>query len=290
MRQLSFNERLAPKRAIIGKPAGWNSRLRSAWLRVLRRRARLLGLGGAIAVLATTAGWWLVQADNAERLSTGTEDIYHGVTAGLGLTVENVYCVGHREVQPAAILAALDIQRGDPIFAFSPEPARARITALDWVKSATIERRLPNTIRVQIIERQPFVLWQHNQNIQIIDRSGTVINSRDVPRYGHLPLIVGADAPRHATALFDTMNSERAITKRIVSAVWIGARRWDLHFDNGLTVSLPETDTDRAWQRLVHLLGVYDVSEERITAIDLRLPGRAIFRRNPEPLIDDNTT
>ena len=286
MRQLSFNDRLASKRTVeVRRP-----RLRSAWLRALRRRSRLLGLSGAFIALTAAAGWWLLQAGNSERLRTSAKDLSHEVTANLGLTVENVYSVGHHEAHPAEILAALGIQRGDPIFAFSPKKARVRIAALDWVESATIERRLPNTIRVHIVEHQPFALWQYNKRIQIVDRSGTVINSRDVPRYGNLPLIVGADAPLHAAALFDTLASERAFAKRIVSAIWIGARRWDLHFDNGLTVSLPETGTDQAWKRLVHLLSVYDVWDDRIIAIDLRLPGRAIFRRNPEPSMDGSAT
>ena len=290
MRQLSFNDRLAPKRNTTGKPTGWHPRLRTAWLRALRRRTRLLGRSGAIVVLMVAVSWWLLQTGNAERLSNSAEDIFHDSTADLGLTVENVYSVGHHEANPAAILTALGNQRGAPLLAFSPQPARARLVALDWVESATIERRLPNTIHVHIVERRPFALWQHNQLIQIIDRSGAVINSHDVPRYSHLPLIVGADAPRHATPLFDTLGSERAVAKQVVSAVWIGARRWDLHFDNGLTVSLPETSTDQAWRRLVYLLGIYDVQEDRITAIDLRLPGRAILRRKSEPLIDGSST
>jgi cell division protein FtsQ len=290
MRQLSFNDRLAPKRAAAGRPAGRRSRTRTAWFRGVRRRARLLGLSGTAVLLVAAAGWWLLQAGNAQRLGAGAEDVFLDATSGLGLTVQNVYSTGHRESEPAEILAALDINRGDPIFAFSPEQARARVAALDWVESATIERRLPDTIRVHIVERRPFALWQHNQQIKIIDRSGTVINARDVPRYGHLPLIVGADAPHHAPALFDTLRSERAAAARVVSAVRVGARRWDLHFDNGLTVALPEEDTAEAWRRLVHLLAVYDLRQERITAIDLRLPGRAVFRRAPEPAQNGSAT
>jgi len=290
MRQLSFNDRLAPKRAVAGRRTGYHSRMRAAWLRNLRRRARWFAGAGVGFVFAVLAGWWVLQPGNVHFLRVGVESIFHDTTASLGLTVENVYSVGHREAEPATILTALGIQRGDPIFAFAPGSARARVVALDWVKNATIERRLPNTIRVHIVERQPFALWQHNQRIQIIDRSGQVINSRDVPNYSHLPLIVGADAPRHAPALFNTLHSAFAVAEQIVSAVWIGARRWDLHFENGLTVSLPETRTDQAWQRLVHLLSVYDVRKDRITAIDLRLPDRAIFRVDPEPKINGNAT
>lgn len=289
MRQLSFNDHLAPTRAA-GNPAGRRPPTRTPWLRVIRRRARLLAVVAACVALVSAAGWWLVQPGNAETLGAGARHAFLGATAGIGMTVENVYSVGHREAKPAAILAALDVTRGDPILAFQPEQARARLLALDWVESATIERRLPDTIRVEIVERRPFALWQHDQRIRLVDRAGTIINASDVPRYGHLPLIVGKSAPHHAPALFDTMSGEPAIVRRLVSAVWVGSRRWDLHFESGLTVRLPETGTAQAWRRLVRLLGTYDVQQQRIVSIDLRLPDRAAIGKRPDAAMDGSST
>ena len=273
MRQLSFNDRLAPRRTAAGK-----------------RVARLLGVAAASVALVSASCWWLLQPGHAEALGASARHAFMSATAELGMTVENVYCAGHREAKPAAILAALEINRGDPILAFAPEQARARLLALDWVESATIERRLPDTIRVEITERRPFALWQHDQRIQMIDLAGTAINATDVPRFGHLPLIVGAGAPHHAPALFDIMRAEPAILRRLVSAVWVGARRWDLHFASGLTVRLPETDTARAWQRLARLLGTYDMRQQRIVSIDLRLPDRAVFTKRPDEAMDGSST
>ena len=290
MRQLSFNDRLAPKRGAVGVRPSRRTRSRTMLLRFMRRRARLLGVSAAAVIALSAASWWLVQPGNADELGVGARNAFMTATAGLGMTVENVYSTGHREAKPAAILAALDVKRGDPILDFAPNAARTRLLALDWVESATIERRLPNTIRVQIVERQPFALWQHEQRIQMVDRIGTVINARDVPRFGHLPLIVGETAPQHAPALFDTMSSEPAILRRLVSAVWVGSRRWDLHFENGLTVHLPEADAAQAWRRLVRLLATYDTQQERIVSIDLRLPDRAVFGKRPDEVMDGSST
>ena len=290
MRQLSFNDRLAPKRGAVGVRPSRRTRSRTMLLRFMRRRARLLGVSAAAVIALSAASWWLVQPGNADELGAGARNAFMTATAGLGMTVENVYSTGHREAKPAAILAALDVKRGDPILDFAPNAARTRLLALDWVESATIERRLPNTIRVQIVERQPFALWQHEQRIQMVDRIGTVINARDVPRFGHLPLIVGETAPQHAQALFDTMSSEPAILRRLVSAVWVGSRRWDLHFENGLTVNLPEADAAQAWRRLVRLLATYDTQQERIVSIDLRLPDRAVFGKRPDEVMDGSST
>ena len=290
MRQLSFNDRLAPQRAIAGNRPGGRPRIRNDWLRLLRRRARLLGVLAASVAVLSAASWWLVQPSNSAGLGASVRHAFMSTTAGIGMTVENVYSTGHREADPAAILAALEVKRGDPILAFAPERARTRLLALDWVESATIERRLPDTIRIQIVERQAFALWQQEQHLQIVDRKGSIINAKDVPKFGHLPLIVGDGAPQHAPALFDTMSSAPTILHGLVSAVRVGSRRWDLHFESGLTVHLPESSAAQAWQRLVRLLGTYDTQDERIVSIDLRLPDRVVIGKRPEEAIDGSST
>ena len=290
MRQLSFNDRLAPQRPVAGNRPGWRPRTHTYCLRLLRRRARLLGVLAASVAVLSAACWWLVQPGNATGLGASARHAFMSTTAGIGMTVENVYSTGHREADPAAILAALEVKRGDPILAFAPERARTRLLALDWVESATIERRLPGTIRIQIVERQAFALWQQEQRLQIVDRKGSIINAEDVPEFGHLPLIVGDGAPQHAPALFNTMSSAPTILHGLVSAVRVGSRRWDLHFESGLTVHLPESSANQAWQRLVRLLATYDTQNERIVSIDLRLPDRVVLGRRPEETIDGSST
>jgi cell division protein FtsQ len=290
MRQLSFNDRLAPRRAAAGNRPGRPRRGRTAWPRGLRQRARLLAGLGVVVGVVVAGGWWLVQPGNGAMLTTGARQIFLRATAGMGMTVENVYSLGHREAKPEAILAALEINRGDPILGFAPTQARTRLLALDWVESAIIERRLPNTIRVKIVERRPFALWQHDRHITLVDRGGAIINARDVPRFGHLPLIVGADAPAKAPALFDILRTEPDLFHRLVSAVWVGSRRWDLHFDSGLLVRFPEIGAATAWRRLVRLLGADGLREERFVSIDLRLPDRAILGPRRGGAMDGSST
>ncbi|MBT3927477.1 MAG: FtsQ-type POTRA domain-containing protein [Rhodospirillaceae bacterium] len=288
MRQLSFNDHLTPERgAAAQRPP---RRARVLWLRAIRQRARLLAVTGAVGALVLAGGWWLSQPGTSALLSASVRQTVIETSASLGMTVENVYSVGHHEATPEAILTALEIARGDPILAFTPAEARRRILALDWVEGVTIERRLPDTIRVNIVERSPFALWQHDKRIQLVDRGGTIINAADVPRFAHLPLIVGDGAVANAPALFDTMRAEPKIFRSLVSAVWVGARRWDLHFDSGLIVRFPESVMAAAWHRLVDLFASYDMNRERIVSIDLRLPDRAAFGLRPNEVLDGSAT
>jgi len=78
--------------------------------------------------------------------------------------------------------------------------ARQRIARLGWVRSATVTRLLPDTIRIEIAEREPFALWQRGGELSLIDAEGRPITDEGVQDFAHLPFIVGFGAP-HQTHL-----------------------------------------------------------------------------------------
>ncbi|MFP6777716.1 MAG: hypothetical protein VCB06_05015, partial [Alphaproteobacteria bacterium] len=91
MRQLSFNDRLAPQRAVAGNRPIWFPLTRNHWLRLFRRRARLLAMLAASTAVLSASSWWLAQPGNAAGLGVSAQQIFMSTTAGIGMTVENVY-------------------------------------------------------------------------------------------------------------------------------------------------------------------------------------------------------
>ena len=146
------------------------------------------------------------------------------------------------ETDRAAVMAAIQVKRGDPIMKFDPEAARAGLERLPWVATATVERRLPNTVFVKLDERRPMALWQRDGKLALIDRDGEVLTERGLGPL-HQP------APDHrrrcAEARAGTARpagTEPALYKRVNAAARIGGRRWDLHLTNGVVIRLPESD------------------------------------------------
>ena len=43
------------------------------------------------------------------------------------------------------------------------EAIRARLLQFGWVKDARVSRRLPDTLVIDIVERQPAAIWQDKQ-------------------------------------------------------------------------------------------------------------------------------
>src|SRR3546814_1121255 len=149
-------------------------------------------------------------------------------TARLGLRIEEVLVEGRARTEAEEILARLGLETGRPILAVDPEAARIALEELPWVRAASVERQLPDTLYIRLAEREPLALWQEQGVIQVIDRDGAVIPGVEPRRYAHLPLVVGSDAPAHAAMLIAVMNSEPELRERVTAAVRVGGRRWTL--------------------------------------------------------------
>jgi cell division protein FtsQ len=199
-------------------------------------------------------------------------------SANSGLAVGEVTVEGRGETPVGQILAALDVKRGMPLFAFSPKAAREKLMALGWVADASVVRRLPDTIHVTLRERRPAAIWQRNGSFTLVDETGAVIGARDVPRFSHLRVIVGEDAPAHFASLFATLSGEPGLAGRVVAAVRISQRRWNLRMDNGITVLLPEEGVATAWSLFAKLAAESELLERDVARVDLREKDRMAVR------------
>ena len=227
-------------------------------------------------------GLWAWSSGTLETAAASVRDGTLAVTARAGLAVDEVLVKGRKEADRQAILAALGVERGTPMLAFDPHAARAAIEAIPWVDSATVERRMPDTVFVSIVERQPMAIWQHDQKLHLVDADGVVLADRGLERFPDLPILVGADAPRHGRALLDTLAAEPQIARRVEAAVLVGGRRWDLRLDNGISVKLPENDYAAALRSLSTIEQTNRVLDRDIVAVDLRVPDRLVVQTSAE--------
>lgn len=239
----------------------------------------LRGGSAALATIAIIGGLlWFDHAGYSTALSRWFARTTTEVGAGFGLTVREVLVQGREESDPAAVLKAVGVARGEPILAFDPQTAKNRLEALPWVRTASVERRLPDTIFIQLVERRPFALWQKNGQLSLVARDGEVIQRSGLERFSQLPLIVGDGAPAHAAALFAILASEPELRRRVTAMTRVGDRRWTLTFDNGIELHLPEQDVGRAWAKFAQLERNQGLLDRDIAAVDLRLPDRMVVR------------
>jgi cell division protein FtsQ len=237
------------------------------------KRGALWGGIGVIALALGGGGFALSRPGVLATIGDGAL----AATGAMGLKVREVLVEGRSRVPAQAVMATVGIGRGTPILAVGVGEVRARLEAISWVESAVVERRLPDTIFVRLVERQPLALWQHNGHFSVIDAKGVSITD-DVGPFANLPIVVGDDAPPHAESLLLLLASEPDLQKRVTAAVRVGGRRWNLKLDNGIDVRLPEEDAASAWSRLAALERENKLLSRDVVAVDLRLPDRLIVR------------
>jgi cell division protein FtsQ len=257
------------------------------------RRRGLMDRPGRIGLFIVTtavisagihAGIRLDRPPGIAAIGRRAEDRLIAATASLGFTVSDVAVVGRHRTDPVNILKSLKVRRGTPILAVNLSRAEARLDALPWVHSARVERLFPGTIFVRLSERRPLALWQHDEKIQLIDRTGAVIPVGNLGRFAKLPLVVGADAASHARALLHLLAQQPVLAAHVTAAVWVGDRRWNLHLDNGIAVLLPTDEPAAAWAELARLQRKDAILQRDIKTIDMRLPDRLVLRiAAPQP-------
>jgi cell division protein FtsQ len=246
-----------------------------AWLRWSIRFA--LGFG-VIAAIGGSALWG-VQSGWLARQWSAARDLALEATAEVGLSLRIVEVHGRSETRQADILAALGAPRGAPLLGLDIDAMRARLAALPWIVSAEVERRYPDRLLVTVREAEPLALWQRKQTLFLVSRAGKVIETADLGKYSKLLVIVGDSAPERAEDLFDLLAQQPTLKTRVTAAVFVGKRRWNLRFDNGVDVKLPEKDPGAAWSRLAALQSRHGILEKDVRIIDLRLPDQVVVRR-----------
>ena len=251
------------------------------------RGQRLAALSGAAAAgIALLAGGvaWLIADGWVDRQVAALSEAAVASSAEMGFTVERVLADGRTETSSSEILSAMNVRIGQPIFAVDLVDARARLLTLPWVESATVERRFPDTLYVNLTETTPLALWQRQQRLHLLGRNERVIETAAIERFANLLVVVGPDAPSHAAELLDMLATQPELRKRVTAAIRIAGRRWNLRLDNGMDVKLPEENAAAAWTELARLEREYGLLGRDLTVIDLRVPDQLLVRLAPAAL------
>lgn len=167
---------------------------------------------------------------------------------------------------------------------------RHRLLQYGWVKDARVSRRLPDTLVIDIVERHPAALWQNEGRLALIDSDGVVLDRVPVDKMPDLPLLIGPGANREADELSRIMAAVPTLKPQLASASWVGGRRWDLSFQSGETVALPEGEQTAiaALTKFARLDKSSGLLGRGIVRFDLRVPDKMIVRlpRAPgEPIV-----
>jgi len=272
---------VAPARRVAQKRAPVRQAAPAAAVRlpISPARARRWLLWGLLALVIAA----VVATVLALRLPQRAADAALAASVRAGFAVgsaDDVRVDGLKHLDRAAVVAAVLDDGSTATLGMDLEAIRARLLKLDWVREATVARRLPNRIEVTIVERVPAALWQRHGRLALIDASGHVLAIDDLAPYAKLPLVVGTGAELEYPSLMALLATRPALAKMVDAASWVGGRRWDLMLKSRETVSLPEGYADA--QAALAAFARADAAQHLIGGgferFDLRLPGKMVVR------------
>lgn len=238
-----------------------------------------------LTVMGAFAAYTLYQFTHKGELTKRWQQSYQAFTnftLDMGFVLKDIQIEGRIETARTDIDKALALTIGEPLISINPSLAKEKLEELPWVYEALVERRFPDTIMVKLTEKLPMALWQHEGVIHLVDHEGKIIEGAEVKKYNRLPLLVGDFASAAAPALFDFLSSEITLHNKVISAVWVGERRWDIHLKNHTVIKLPEKNPEIAWAQLALIQEEHHILDREVAMLDFRLSDRIIVKMQNE--------
>lgn len=257
--------------------------------RMLRRPVRSLG---RLFKGETKSPRYAVSVMNAALLiATGlygtyvgghTPEVLQAITARTGFAVDQVKVIGNRETSEIDVLDRLQLDGWTSLVGMNADDARSRIAGLPWVSQVSVRKTYPDMIEVKLEERKPFAIWQQNRELNVIEASGNVIAPFRGGGLAKLPMVVGDGAEKAAAAFVAKVEEHPSLAQRARVYVRIAQRRWDVKFDDGVVVKLPEFGVEEALKRLDAMEHESGILSKDIAFLDMRLSDRVVVRLTAE--------
>ena len=234
-----MQQRMVVKRVSIARP-------RKSAAKPYRFFSKNLGYSSIVIILGLVSGllfslWQSGYVKQTYYMTNEKISYYnHLFSSMLGLILKDIYLEGQRYTPREQIIEKINLEEGQPIFSISLDEIKEDLENLNWVKEASIERHLPSTIHIKIIEKEPAAIWQNKGHLALIDYDGTVISKEHLSDFKNLPIVVGEDANLYVGKVIKTLSSKPDLFKKISAVIRIGGRRWNVKMDNNVEILLPE--------------------------------------------------
>lgn len=240
------------------------------------RTLRALAITGAVLVVLILAA----ATAAALRLPQKAGEALSEQVGAAGFIVRHMELHGNQRVDAAAVRRVVFGQPSLAMPLVDLDVVRGQLLAFPWIKEARVSRRLPDTMVVELVERTPVAVWQHNRRLSLIDADGVRLAPVRLDAMPNLPLVIGAGAERRVAALGQLLGGVPRIQPLLAGATWIGDRRWDLRFHTGETLSLPEGDDParRALRRFSEMDERRQLLGGTFVRFDMRIEDRMIVR------------
>jgi cell division protein FtsQ len=243
---------------------------------------RRLGTALTLTILGGSAALGVIRGGHVDEAIAALSDTRNAFANAAGFRITSVTINGRKQLTQDEVLAIGGVNGRSSLLFLDAASVRDSLKANPWIADATVLKLYPGALQINITERQPFALWQENGKLSVIADDGAVLEPYVTRRFAALPLVVGKGAETRARDFLALVAKYPAVNSQLRAAIFVGERRWNLRFKDGLDIRLPETDVGNALATLVKYDRDDKLFSRDITAIDMRLPDRLTVRLSDE--------
>ncbi|MET3898579.1 cell division protein FtsQ [Devosia sp. UYZn731] len=224
-----------------------------------------------VAVVAVVAVGVLYETRDAViQAGANLAVVAQGQLGHTSFAIGEISISGQSLTSEQSIFDALGVEPHTSSVSFDVEAARQRIAELPSVETVNIRKIYPGDLVVTITEKVPVARWRVDGVTFVVDGEGEQIGE-DHGTYSELPLVVGDGAADDALGMIMALKQYPHLQDGLVALSRIADRRWDLIYDTGLRVQLPELGVAQALKRLDYYQNDFQLLDRDVTQIDLRV-------------------
>ncbi len=274
-----------PPRAAPSRPVARSRRRRGDGQasRLLRlARAHGFGLGLAIIFIGGAGLYGSIHGGQYARFVEENGSVGDALARSVGLGIDAITIAGSRELHESEILRDANISPRNSLLFLDVNDVRDRLEAVPLIRSASVRKLFPNRLVIDIVEREPFAIWQKDGQLNLVAADGAPIAEMHDARFADLPFVVGEGANKRIGEFLKILEATGDLHGRVTAGVLVGQRRWNLKLSTGLEVKLPEASPEIAAAQLGRLTRESRLLDKDLLYVDLRIPSRMFARLTEE--------
>jgi cell division protein FtsQ len=245
-----------------------------AWLPLSEEQLHRVFLAAILGVCAALA--WFVASMTGVPAMAQRQIV--ALAGDAGFEVRRVDVRGVKHINELKVYERVLAERDQAMPLVDIHALREKLLALPWVKDARVSRQLPETLVIDIVEREPHAVLRKPNRLVLIDATGHELETVSADRAKGMLVVSGPGSGKRVAALSRLMDAAPALQPRVREAEWIGNRRWNVTFETDQVLALPEGEAADALVAFARLDGTNRLLGGKAVAFDMRARDRIYFR------------
>ena len=196
-----------------------------------------------------------------------------GLITNSNLNIQKIIVENNLILDSNKIKERLNFLYKENLFFFKTKNIAENLKNETLIKSFSIKKIYPNTLKLIIVEKNPIAILQNKKKKFYISDQGNLINFIEIKAYSNLPIVFGNG--RKFYSLYKDIQSTNFPIEMIKSFYFFESGRWDLILKDDKVIKLPINDQQSSLKNFV--LSKSNSNLEKYEIFDYRIKDQLIL-------------